>query len=364
MARDQYIQPANVPVLSQNNNYKTTVGSINLDPSNTTNSKGNIVNGTNNNVTGPNNIVSGNGHNIQGTANFIFGTNHNISSDSNILLGGANHTAFGGSNIIIGGGEGVSVNGNTLALTTSQEIDILLGGYTNQYVFTKEYITPLYSIDGFNLNPSTALQIINYPNTNYKRKDIGILTGTSSTLYPAATTQVSNKEIEVDFTCGLRTGTFGPLSGSGAKGLKMGPFTLFSFDCNTLLASTSSLYTQTTINYDIFITAQINLISDDNTLTSQYNLEQRDVIFTNLSSGVVTIHNYVKNSLDSVSLAGGTGWTLDPVLSGTSTINYDINFLWVIGVGGSPLPSTSAAYGLSNFKVVIKKQENVMVDPS
>jgi hypothetical protein len=130
MARDQYIQPANIPQISQNNNYKTSIGNINLDPNSTISSKGNIVNSINSNVTGPNNIVSGSGHNVEGNSNFVFGTNHTVTSNSNILLGGDSHNINGDGNIVIGAGQGITVNGETLALTSINEMDFYTGGST------------------------------------------------------------------------------------------------------------------------------------------------------------------------------------------------------------------------------------------
>jgi hypothetical protein len=187
MARDQYIQPGSVPVLSQNNNYKTSIGNVNLDPSNTISSKGNIINGTNNSVTGPNNIVSGTGHVVSGTTNFVFGTNHNIASDSNIILGGDNHSVEGGSNVVIGGGQGLSVNGSTLALTSLNEIDLYIGatGLNNTISSTLTTLTGIITGSGSTSN-FVLDNTLNNGISNYKTISFNV------TLKVLTTTTVAN----------------------------------------------------------------------------------------------------------------------------------------------------------------------------
>ncbi len=83
-----YIPSANQPILGQNNNYKLTIGNINLHPSNTLYSKNNIVAGTGNIVNGQTNVLCGSGHNIQGSNCFITGQSHSIIGNSVLVLGG------------------------------------------------------------------------------------------------------------------------------------------------------------------------------------------------------------------------------------------------------------------------------------
>jgi len=123
MARDQYIQSASIPTLSQNNNYKATIGNINLDPSNIVNSKGNVVNGINNTISGINNIINGNNHIVNSSNNFITGNNHIVNSSNNFITGN-NHTIISDNNIILGGSNLTISNGSTASSIFANNINV------------------------------------------------------------------------------------------------------------------------------------------------------------------------------------------------------------------------------------------------
>jgi len=113
MPRNSYIQSSNIPLMNVND-LRSSVGNLNLSPTNILNNKGNLITGRYNTIYGSNNLVSGYYNSLLGSNTFIFGSNNNNIGNNCFIIGNNYYNTINDAIIIGNTNSTIYINGNTI----------------------------------------------------------------------------------------------------------------------------------------------------------------------------------------------------------------------------------------------------------